>query len=417
MKKFAIIVDAYGPAKNYIYYFNQKGIGCIHIQSTLDPISALSKFSPDDYLYNIVHDGNLDDTLKKVKSAEEKLNGKVVSVIAGIEPGVLLADLLSERMQLITNGTLLSSARRDKYLMAKELQKKGIEVPDFLKSNKIVDITSWVEKRNEFPVVIKPLDSAGSDGVYICNDIEDVIKACNANIGKGNILGKMNDYVLIQSFLKGKEYVINTVSCSGHHFVSDMWISSKTLLDGYGFIYDKEEIISLDTEIAHQITSYCYSVLDALGIKFGPAHIELMMTEAGPALIEIGARMGGGVNTRVTDFCVGHNQVELTVDSYVDPDSFFSKTSKKYELKNHGIMMLLSSDKEGEITDIPLMSHLEGFETIVNVNIRVKVGDRLKKTVDLNSSPGNFHLAHKDRNKIQEEYNKIKLLAKDGFVI
>jgi biotin carboxylase len=294
MKKFIIIVDAYGPAKNYIPYFNQKGVNCIHMQSTIEPISALSQFTPSDYVLNIIHENNIDDTLKKIKHAEKDLNGKVVGVIAGIEPGVILADLLSERMQLISNGTHLSSARRDKYLMADELHKKGVVVPDFFKSNKIDDVISWVEKRNTFPVVVKPLNSAGSDGVYICESIQDVINAFNYNIDKNNILGKMNEYVLVQSFLKGREYIVNTVSCSGHHFISDMWISTKKLLDGHGFIYDKEEIISPDTDVARQITSYCYSVLDALDIKFGPAHIELMMTDTGPILIEIGARMGGG---------------------------------------------------------------------------------------------------------------------------
>ncbi|MNG36951.1 hypothetical protein D3C84_1241500 [compost metagenome] len=69
------------------------------------------------------------------------------------------------------------------------------------------------------------------------------------------------------------------------------------------------------------------------------------------------------------------------------------------------------------LIDIPLISKLENFETIMNISMRVKVGEKLQKTTDLNSSPGSLHLAHKDQEKIQEEYNKIKILAKDGFVI
>jgi hypothetical protein len=53
----------------------------------------------------------------------------------------------------------------------------------------------------------------------------------------------------------------------------------------------------------------------------------------------------------------------------------------------------------------------------MNINMRVRVGDKLQKTTDLNSSPGSLHLAHKDQEKIQEEYNKIKILAKNGFVV
>ena len=44
-------------------------------------------------------------------------------------------------------------------------------------------------------------------------------------------------------------------------------------------------------------------MLDALGIRFGPAHTEVMLTATGPVLVESGARMHGSVPDEIVDRC------------------------------------------------------------------------------------------------------------------
>jgi hypothetical protein len=51
---------------------------------------------------------------------------RIVAVIAGSEPGVELADKLSHRLRLRTNGEELSAARRNKYLMGEAVRAAGI---------------------------------------------------------------------------------------------------------------------------------------------------------------------------------------------------------------------------------------------------------------------------------------------------
>ncbi len=77
--------------------------------------------------------------------------------------------------------------------------------------------------------VIKPVQSAGSDCVFLCNSVDEAIDAFEqingnscfqferwkmkfVNAGKVNGLGLINDGALIQEFLAGKEYVIDQVS-------------------------------------------------------------------------------------------------------------------------------------------------------------------------------------------------------------
>ena len=56
--------------------------------------------------------------------------------------------------------------------------------------------------------------------------------------------------------------------------------NSKTILPG-------------DDNLAEALFGYASRALDALGIRCGPAHFELMWIDGGPLLVEVGARLHG----------------------------------------------------------------------------------------------------------------------------
>ena len=66
--------------------------------------------------------------------------------------------------------------------------------------------------------------------------------------------------------------------------------------------------------------------LDALEITHGPGHAEVKFVNGEPCLVEIGSRChgGSGSNICILDECIGYNQVQLTIDSYLDVEKFKS---------------------------------------------------------------------------------------------
>src|SRR5262249_53292507 len=58
----------------------------------------------------------------------------VSAVVAGSERGVSLADALSEALGVATNGTALSAARRDKFVMIETVRARGLRAPAQLRS-------------------------------------------------------------------------------------------------------------------------------------------------------------------------------------------------------------------------------------------------------------------------------------------
>jgi len=58
-------------------------------------------------------------------------------------------------------------------------------------------------------------------------------------------------------------------------------------------------------------------VLDAVGVRNGCGHTEVIVTAEGPRLLEVGARPAGGGHQMITELATGTNQIRRTVDHRV----------------------------------------------------------------------------------------------------
>jgi len=146
-----VVVDAYSTGKYLAKELMSRGLPCVHVQSVPEIPSGYQKsFSASDFICNITHHGNLDYTLSQLCDYD------VAHVIAGSELGVELTDLLSESLNLLTNGAQLTRARRDKFEMMKALRAKGIKTAEYLKAFHASEIISWAAERGFEKVVLKP---------------------------------------------------------------------------------------------------------------------------------------------------------------------------------------------------------------------------------------------------------------------
>lgn len=404
----AVIVDAYSSAAKFAGSFHQKGFSCVHIQSSPEIPDILKKaFRPNDFIENLIFTENTSQIIESLS----KYNVKCV--IAGCELGVKVADIFSELLNLRTNGTALSDARRNKYLMDKALQNAGLPTPKFSKISSWEELVDWKDTNEiKYPIVLKPLNSAATDGVYISANDEELEQAFNAIHGKQNLLGFTNNQILAQSFLKGQEYIVNTVSLDEKMYVVAILKGKKKFLEGRGFIYDREIMVKREGEKQNQLVAMHEKVIKALGIKNGPAHGEYMFTEEGPILIEVAARIAGGVNPKANDESVGCNQMDLTVNAYVDPSSFHKQAEHNYIRRRHCYDVEISAPHEGVVTNaesyVKSVKNLPSFSCMV---LKVEEGAKIPRTVDLISSISNVFLVHEDKEVVKSDYQKLLQLT------
>ena len=124
--------------------------------------------------------------------------------------------------------------------------------------------------------------------------------------------------MVAQEFAAGTEYAIGTISCDGQHYLSHLIQYTKTVFAGRSAIYDHVALIAFDPRHHQSLIDYTWQVLDALGIRWGATHTEIMLTPQGPRLIETGVRMCGGPMVHFSREASGSSQADKLVEIYLD---------------------------------------------------------------------------------------------------
>lgn len=412
-----VIVDGYSTGAYYIDLLKAKGIPAVHVRSIPESENAAIVHMVDHALdatrnkYAALVDGTgpidaLVETLKDFAPA---------AVIVGCETGVELADMLATRLGLPGNDPILGEASRDKYLMHQAVAKAGSRSLKSWLGNDPAELVQWV-KATGLPVVVKPPRSSGADGVHVCTTVEETKNAFDSLLGSKSILGEPITQVLAQEFVEGDEVVVNTVSCKGCHMISDLWRYRKLITADGRSIYDGAELVQDFKEMTDETLAYAFSVLDALGIVQGPAHMEVMLTPTGPVLIECGARpMGASYPQELLRESLGYTQLELALESYLDPQTFSKRLEQPYRRFKHFLIKVLISTREGNLESVPGISLLASLPSVRSGNfISCLENDSIVRTIDLLSAPGSIFLCHEDENILKQDHAIIRELEEDA---
>jgi len=202
-----VVVDPFSTGAVIAADLHKQGYAVIVAYSAnLDRLANLTGLVPSCVTVSFAAIAPFDEDVLIIKQNLLSLTGlHIVAVLPGAETGVELADALSEALQLRTNGTALSEARRNKYVMGETIRSAGLRAVKQLRATTWVEIESWLSEWNPdpFKVIVKPMDSAGSDDVTLCQSWEEVRNAFGNIMGKVNGLGIVNKAVLVQEYLEG----------------------------------------------------------------------------------------------------------------------------------------------------------------------------------------------------------------------
>jgi len=117
----------------------------------------------------------------------------------------------------------------------------------------------------------------------------------------------------------------------------------------------------------------------------------------------------------VADACLGYNQVDVTLDCYLDPDAFDALPARPgAPLKNYGREVFLVSFAEGRLENVDLDA-LKKLKSFTKCELAVQPGSLLEKTVDCFTRPGSVQLVHPDPNVVEQDYEKIRSLEQHGL--
>jgi predicted CoA-binding protein len=339
---------------------------------------------------------------------------KIVGCICGGEAGVDLADVMSELLLVRTNGAALN--RRNKRVQQEVIKAAGLRSVHQCSGKVFSDVEAYL-KREDYPLVLKPTASAGSDNVKLCHDFEEAKVHFEHILASVPVNGGQHSEVLCQEFLQGKEYVIDTVSRDGEHKTMSLWVYDKRPANGSFCVYFGMLPIDSASPEAKELIPYCNSVLDVLGMKNGPSHAEVILTPSGPCLVEMNCRAhGGNGNWRLLSkaFNGGYSQVEATVDAYFDKKAFeiLPMIPPSNPTKAFGQEVIMVSYAQGEVVSTPGYYVIKQLDSFVYLETGISVGSKVEHTVDLVTSVGSVILLNTDKEVLKQDVEKIRDMEK-----
>lgn len=407
-KDVILVVGGFSSGRFIAPLFKGLGFACIHVCTGKNLLHPMYKmyFNRHDYECEYIIDDKF--TVSDLQN-EFKVNDlNVLAVIPGVEPCVSLADVLAEAFNTASNDLSLSEARRNKFLMHETLKRQGLRAAHQLLTRNIADIHRFLKAHHK--IVIKPVSSAFTDNVFYCTTPAEIAFAFNRIIDSESYIGEMNEYVLVQEYVKGKQFIVNTISFKKKHLVTDIWEEVR-LNDDKPSDDIYADLLSRRDPRFNILKGYVFEVLTALGVHIGPAHVEVRLSEQGEAcLIEVGARLPGSVDFSVLQKYLGLSQLSLLPECYINGRTEIANIESMYKDTHNIRYYYMFSNYEGLIKNAPDYSIFLKNQSVQSLFTRINKDELLQKT---NRSlgvarPGYLYLVNKDKQQLDKDYQYVK---------
>ncbi len=254
----------------------------------------------------------------------------------------------------------------DKDLMRRVFGNSNVPVPI---SHSVFNLQELFQKVKEigFPIVIKPADSAGSRGVKkIENDYELEAAFYNAMSYSGK------KKVIIEEFMDGEESSIDAFVCDNK--INILALSDK-IRTAPPYLLDTTVIFpsAYPLKIQHNMIDIAKKAINAVGIKMGAVHLEIMMTSKGPIPVEIAARGAGfKVYSDILPNVTGIDILKATIQCALGNSVDLSRTKKMASV------LKFIEAKTGEIKKIINLDIAKEVPGIYELEIYKKPGETIR---------------------------------------
>lgn len=400
-----VLVEPFSAGLSLVDAFRERGIEPFHVYTPLLTAEYERDPAPGGKL--------LHDTFATTCAALKEFGAE--AVVAASETGVELADELAVALGLPHNVPALAAARTSKLAESHALAAAGVPHTRTAQVSDPDDVTDVVRGFDRFPVVVKPVASAGSDGITVCADVDQVRRAVSGLLGSRSAVGAINESVLVQEYLDGVQYALNTVTVDGHHVVSDVFVSRFDEVEGKPISRHKisRRALSEDDEA---VVRYGLRCLDAVGLVNGAGHTEIRLTERGPLLVEVNFRlMGPTLPADVYVPALGHSHATLFADAVLGRRVFADRAEFGYPVpKKHVGFVLLRAHAGGLVTGMPGLEEIRLLATFHSFVKLPRLGTEIKNPLMTTGSGGVAYFAGPEPDVVLADMNVVHELEDAG---
>lgn len=409
-----VVIDAVSSAANYIQDIRDLGFNPVCLELFVDDAGDDKFRKLYDKHYLLVNselpdvlpaEDSYEKTLKKVKELNPLL------VLPGTDGSIEWATRMGHDLGLPSNNPDNIKKMTDKQHMQEALKKSNLRHIRSKVISSYEEAEEFMAMLNTTKVVVKPSFSTSTIGVCICNNRDEVMDAFVYN--KTLCENKKDVNILIQEYVGGEEYIVDSICCKGHNRVIAAAYYNKMLIEGRGSIYDYADYIDESNIHLNELREYNDKVLSSIGLEYGVCHAEYKIDENGPVLIEVNCRPSGpSQKASLLDKIWGEHPTALSLESYLNPEESIKKCKNPINrLYYYCIKSLIMYD------DIYVIkSNLEEtFDDLDSFEYAISIGDNrvYPKTIDLATCGGLIFLTNKNRDKLMKDIDTIKRMEKN----
>ncbi|NCG68935.1 ATP-grasp domain-containing protein [Bacillus coagulans] len=175
-----------------------------------------------------------------------------------------------------------------------------------------IEDPSELSKDIPYPCVLKPVDDSGSCGVTICQNQGELMQALSKAMKRmRNKRGyKLIRKWLVEEFINGEEYSAEMLyTANGWELIT----ATKKKTIGLHSV-EAGHVTGKGIEPVPLLEEKCKKLLDLIGLGFGAAHIEFIVRENIPYLVEINPRLAGDCIPDLVELSTGIDMVEHVID-------------------------------------------------------------------------------------------------------
>ena len=266
----------------------------------------------------------------------------------------------------ITEDTALKAT--NKTVMRESLKENDIPIPMYFKVSTKKEFINAVKQIQMlgYKCIVKPADNSGSRGVTLLSDDK------KENISQAFVHGKefsRSGDLVVEEFMEGPEVSVETISIDGKCYV--IQITDKLTTGAPYFVeMGHSQPSNLDMETQNWISLVAEKAVNAIGIKNGPSHTEIIVTKDGPKIVELGARLGGDcITTHLVPLSTGVDLVKCCIELSLGKKPDISSTFNK------GAAIRYLKCDTGKITSINGLKEACNMEGIQQISVVHDVGD------------------------------------------
>lgn len=310
----------------------------------------------------------------------------------GVDPGVTTAAYVAEKMGLNFQCTYAAACiLQDKSLFRKFLRDNNFNVPHAKGYTRKEEALNDIELF-KWPVIVKPVDSAGSKGVTKVDSIEQLSLAIDYALSESH-----NGHFIIEDFLE-KEGNSSDCDCFA--------VDGKLVFCSFNDQHFDSKAINPYTPAAfswpstmpkwaqNELHAELQRLMILLNIKTGVFNVETRLCKDGkPYIMEVSPRGGGNRLSEMMKYVSGQDLIENCVlDAIGEP----TKNVSAPIYHGYWAEIILHADHDGKFKSIEINKEFEK-DHIIEKDLWVNEGDEVLGFTGANTTIGTLVLKFNDR--------------------